>query len=118
MLDRAHRLRAGSDFAQVSRRGRRAHTAHLIVHLLRTDAQHVTRVGFVTSKAVGNAVTRNLVKRRLREIARELLREHPSGLDVVVRARPGAAEATFAQLREQVLSAASDHRGHESRRPS
>lgn len=118
MLDRAHRLNAGGDFARVSRRGRRAHTAHLIVHLLRTDAQSVTRVGFVTSKAVGNAVTRNLVKRRLREIARDLLREHPTGLDVVVRARPSAAQATYAQLREQVISAARQRTGHESRRPS
>ena len=52
------------------------------------------RVGLVVSKAVGNAVTRNRVKRRLRHLARAELGRTPSGTDVVVRALPGAATAS------------------------
>ncbi|WHF21407.1 ribonuclease P protein component [Kocuria rhizophila] len=44
--------------------------------------------GFVVSKAVGNAVTRNKVKRRLRELSASSVRDQPHGMDVVVRARP------------------------------
>jgi ribonuclease P protein component len=54
--------------------------------------------GFIVSKAVGNAVTRNLVKRRLREIAVHTLRAYPQGLSVVVRALPPAAKADFGAL--------------------
>ena len=50
------------------------------------------------SKAVGNAVTRNLVKRRLREAAAQSLADHPTGLDIVVRALPPAASASWAQI--------------------
>lgn len=60
--------------------------------------QRPTAFGFIVSKAVGNAVTRNLVKRRLREFAALSLKDHPEGLCVVVRALPAAAEADFAGL--------------------
>ena len=49
------------------------------------------RVGFVVSKAVGNAVTRNRVKRRLRHLCRPLVDELADGTVVVVRAMPAAA---------------------------
>lgn len=49
------------------------------------------RVGFVVSKAVGNAVTRNRVKRRLRHLAALSLPVTPSGTRIVVRALPRAA---------------------------
>jgi ribonuclease P protein component len=59
-----------------------------------------SRFGIVSSKAVGNAPTRNRVRRQLREIAREIMTE-PLG-DVVIRALPGSAEATWDQLRTEV----------------
>ncbi|MGK2310351.1 ribonuclease P protein component [Cutibacterium sp. V947] len=49
------------------------------------------RVGFVVSKAVGNAVTRNRVKRRLRHLCRPFVDELEDGTVVVVRALPAAA---------------------------
>ncbi len=49
------------------------------------------RVGFIVSKAVGNAVTRNRVKRRLRHLSRGLLASTPEHTLVVVRALPGAS---------------------------
>lgn len=58
------------------------------------------RFGIVASKAVGNAPTRNRVRRRLREISREIMVQ-PLG-DVVIRALPGSAEASWDQLRSEV----------------
>jgi ribonuclease P protein component, eubacterial len=50
-------------------------------------------VGFVVSKAIGDAVTRNRVKRRLRHIMRDRLHRLPRGSLLVVRANPPAASA-------------------------
>jgi ribonuclease P protein component len=55
-------------------------------------------VGFVVSKAVGPAVARNKVKRRLRHLARERLSSLPGSAVLVVRALPPAATATYAEL--------------------
>ena len=56
----------------------------------RPDLDVTPRVGFVVSKAVGNAVTRNRVKRRLRHLCRPLVDELEDGTVVVVRALPAA----------------------------
>jgi ribonuclease P protein component len=55
-------------------------------------------VGFVVSGAVGPAVVRNQVRRRLRHLAVDHLRRLPDGALLVVRALPAAAGATSAQL--------------------
>jgi ribonuclease P protein component len=70
------------------------------VHANRTDARAdlPPRVGFVVSKAVGNAVVRNRTKRRLRASVATRLTGIPAGLDVVVRANPAAAAATWDEL--------------------
>ncbi len=52
----------------------------------------------MVSKAVGNAVTRNTVKRRLRHLAADRLGRLPAGSTVVVRALPQAASASYEQL--------------------
>jgi ribonuclease P protein component len=101
VLDRRHRLTTSAGFTITARRGRRAGTRSLVVHLLRDGdlaADGGPRVGFVVGKAVGNAVTRNRVKRRLRHLTRERLRSVPESALVVVRALPGAADAGYAEL--------------------
>jgi ribonuclease P protein component len=58
----------------------------------------VPQIGFVVSKAVGPAVTRNKVKRRLRHLARERLASLPGSAVLVVRALPAAAQASYDDL--------------------
>jgi ribonuclease P protein component len=55
-------------------------------------------VGFIVSKAVGGAVARNQVKRRLRHLARERLTSLPGSAVLVVRALPAAGSASSAEL--------------------
>ena len=79
----------------------------MTIHILSNDTvrssdekQGISRTGFVVSKAVGGAVVRNRVKRRLRSIVAAL--DLPVGLSLVVRAAPRSAEATFDDLRLDV----------------
>jgi ribonuclease P protein component len=61
-------------------------------------ADDAARVGFVVSKAVGNAVVRNRVHRRLRAVMASRLPELPVGSLTVVRALPASATASYAEL--------------------
>jgi ribonuclease P protein component len=79
----------------------------VVVHLVtpnvdkatsRSDAGAPGRVGFVVSKSVGPAVTRNRVKRRLRHLMRERIGVLPGDSLLVVRAMPGAADASYRDL--------------------
>lgn len=76
-----------------------------MVHANVTDSRAglPPRVGFVVSKAVGNAVVRNRTKRRLRAAIATRLDGIPAGVDVVVRAQPAAATATFAELSDALI---------------
>jgi ribonuclease P protein component len=56
------------------------------------------KVGFIVSRAVGSAVVRNRVKRRLRELMRGRLASLPGGCLLVLRAHPAAASASQADL--------------------
>lgn len=62
------------------------------------------RAGFVVSRAVGPAVTRNLVKRRLRHLVREHLDQLPAGALLVVRAQPDAAGSSYPELGAELAS--------------
>ena len=71
---------------------------HLVLPVDPTSADRPPRAGFVVSRAVGNAVTRNRVQRRLRHLVREHLPALPGGTVLVVRALPPAASASSAEL--------------------
>ncbi|SCF43582.1 ribonuclease P protein component [Micromonospora mirobrigensis] len=77
-----------------------------------------TRAGFVVSKAVGSAVVRNKVRRRLRHLVRERLTGLPAGTTLVVRAQPSAADTSYARLGtdlDAAIAAARASRGRRSR---
>ena len=103
MLPQQSRMRSAEEFRRVMRSGRRAGGATLSGHLLLSGPGLVPedaspKVGFVVSRAVGSAVVRNRVKRRLRELMRRRLASLPGGCLLVVRAHPAAAGARQADL--------------------
>jgi ribonuclease P protein component len=107
VLSAGHRLSAAADFQQVVRRGRRAGGPLVVVHLMTSNVDKATsisvearpvRVGFVVSKAVGPAVIRNRVKRRLRHLMRERTALLGDDSLLVVRAMPASASASSQEL--------------------
>ncbi len=100
MLPAATRMRRRQEFELAVRLGKRASTPLLTAHLLAEDGKQARagdgaapRVGFVVTRAVGGAVVRNRVKRRLREVARMRTGLLPAGSLLVIRANPRAADA-------------------------
>ena len=102
-MERRLRLRDEADFRRV-RAGGRAWANRGLTLLVAPNALPHNRYGFVVSKRVGKAVTRNLVKRRLREVLRQLDRAGriPPGHDLALIVRPALAEASFAEARDAV----------------
>jgi ribonuclease P protein component len=100
VLAAAQRLRRSTDFAAAIRGGRRAGRGTVVVHLFLEEPAlaSTARAGFVVSKAVGNAVVRNTVRRRLRHLVRPLLADLPAGATLVVRALPAASSASYSVL--------------------
>lgn len=100
MLPRRWRLKRPEDF-RAARQGKRWRGT-LITLAVRPNGLEHSRYGFALRKRVDKrAVARNRVKRRLREATRLMLPQLADGYDVVISARPGAAEASY-----QVLEAA------------
>jgi ribonuclease P protein component len=97
-MERQYRLQKNKAFQYVYHRGKSVACRDLVMLVAKSKGM---KVGFSVSKKVGNAVTRNLVKRRLRECFRPYLGGVKNGLYVVV-ARPSAAEATFQSLQRDV----------------
>lgn len=100
MLPAEHRLTDSESFRRASRRGKRAHARTVVTHslVLSDHTMVVPRVGFTVAKSVGNAVTRNRVKRRLRHAVRSHLSSLAPATVLVVRAKPAAAEASYDDL--------------------
>ena len=97
-MERSYRLKKNKAFQYVYRRGHSVACRNLVM-LLAPGRE--LKVGFSVSKKTGNAVTRNRIKRRLRECFRPWLGDVKTGLYVIV-ARPSAAEAAFEDLRKDV----------------
>lgn len=110
MLPASARLTRSQDFRLVIRQGRRAGRARLVVHVVDTTASgtlstDAARVGFIVSKAVGSAVVRHRVARRLRHLMRDRVGGLPAGTLVVVRVLPPAATASSRDLGEDLDAA-------------
>lgn len=106
MLPMMNRVRTATDFAHTVRSGARSGRRNVVLYGARSSASAPSRVGFIVGKNVGNAVTRNLVKRRLRHASSSWIEEHPRGYDVVVRALPASGGENWPALEKDFLRAA------------
>jgi ribonuclease P protein component len=98
VLARANRVVLPGDFRAAVRRGRRVTTSTAVYYRLPTDPAAPARFGVIVSKAVGNAVDRNRVRRRLRALGRAAVDAGHRGEDVVVRVLPGSAQQSWDSL--------------------
>lgn len=94
-------LRRRNDFARVQRRGKRRVGRHLVA--LVSEGRRPTRVGITVAKAIGGAVVRNRLRRRIKSILDRLALADPPYRDIVFIARPGAGDAAFAAIAEDVV---------------
>lgn len=101
-------MRRSADFTAAVRDGSRTGRPRLVVHLLAPTERAEpgpSMAGFVVSKAIGGAVVRNRVKRRLRHLVGSRLAQLPAGSRLVVRALPASAVASATELAQDLDAA-------------
>ncbi len=100
------RLKQRADFVRLAKTGRKAVTHGMVLQASARDDGAAARLGFTVTKKVGNAVIRNRTRRRLKEAARLLLREHPvAGVDLVLIGRDGTRGRPFPELMDDLRRA-------------
>ena len=96
-------LKKNKEFSFVYRRGKPSGTKNILCLCAKSRFGGL-RVGFVVSNKVGNAVVRNLWRRRLKEAWRLLLPELSGNFCVLLIARPGLADVSYAQAARELRS--------------
>lgn len=91
-----------AEYEAVYRQGRRCTSARFVV-FFRANQLARSRFGISVKKALGGAVVRNRIRRRIREILRKNFPEIPRGWDIVIHPRSSVARAEFSALTDELL---------------
>lgn len=102
MLKKIYRVTKDKEFQTIFRRGRYQSTAFFSINYL-PNRQNLTRIGIViTKKITKKAVERNLIKRRVREIAREFHPRIKPGFDLVIVTKKPLLDADYTKLKKDL----------------
>lgn len=102
---RTARLLKHADFRRVYEQGRRHFSANLTAFYLAHSDAVGPRIGFTVSRALGGAVDRNRMKRRLREATREAWNDFAASVDVVVNPKKTVLRCEFTTLVDEMRKA-------------
>lgn len=97
------RIKSNKDFQTIFQKGRSFANRQFVVYSLLKEGQDNFRIGLSVSKKLGNAVTRNRIKRYIRQSILELKDQLESGNDYVIIARKPAAEMDFFAVKSSLI---------------
>ena len=103
VMQRQFRLHRSNDIQRVRRTGK-SYAHPLLVLVVVRNPEGARRAAITTSRSVGGAVQRNLIRRRIRATMRDLFAHIPDGWDLLLIARPAASTVEYAQLAAAVRS--------------
>jgi ribonuclease P protein component len=102
---RSARLLRHADFNRVYKLGKRHFATDFTVFYLTRETPGGRRIGFTVGRALGGAVDRNRMKRRLREAVRMCYGEGDVGVDIVINPKKSLLAAEFSGLKQQMARA-------------
>jgi ribonuclease P protein component len=111
-LPRARRVRKRAEYLAIQGGGRRLVGDHYMLFARPAEGEPApARLGVTVSRKVGGAVSRNKVKRWVRETCRRMQGDLPAGMDLVVVARPSAARSGYGPTATELANLARRLRG-------
>ncbi|KKK36871.1 ribonuclease P [Mesobacillus campisalis] len=96
------RIKKNKDFQEVFKKGKSFANRQFVVYVLRKEGQETFRIGLSVSKKLGNAVTRNRIKRYIRQSFLELQEDIHTGKDYVIVARKPAADMEMLEVKKSL----------------
>lgn len=101
-MNKRQRIKKNEEFQLVFKKGKSVANRQFVVYSYRKEAQQEFRIGLSVSKKIGNAVTRNRVKRYLRQSFLEIKEELRNDMDYVIIARHQAATLDFHETKKSL----------------
>ena len=101
-MKKRFRVKKEKDFNAIFKEGKSFANRKFVIYRLENNEQHF-RVGLSVSKKLGNAVTRNQIKRRIRHILIEYKNQLVENVDFVVIARKGVEILEYAEMEKNLL---------------
>ena len=101
-MKKRFRVKKEKDFSAIFKKGESSANRKFVIYRLENNEQHF-RVGLSVSKKLGNAVTRNQIKRRIRHILIEHKNQLVENVDFVVIARKGVEILDYAEMEKNLL---------------
>ncbi|MBT1018119.1 ribonuclease P protein component [Canibacter sp. lx-72] len=102
-----NRVKRGADYRYIVKYGKCVYSKHCIVYAIKSEVLDSScadsKFGFIITRAVGNAIVRNLMRRRFKAIARGIINSGLTGVCVVVRVLPAATATDYQELEVTVL---------------
>ncbi len=102
LMRKEHRLRQRSDFRRVFRCGKSVANRQFVLYSYARKDNGPVRIGISVSKKVGNAVVRNRIRRRVKEVVRQWTEQLPEQNDFIIIARRPAAEMDYKQIQSSL----------------
>ena len=102
LLNKRYRIKKNKEFQKVFKKGTSYANRQFVVYFLDKPDQDHFRLGLSVSKRVGNAVTRNRIKRYIRQVFLELHDEIKEGRDYIIIARKPTANMDFHQTKKSL----------------
>ena len=102
-----NRIKNNEEFVLTVKKGKTLKAPPYVVHYLKTE-RNICRIGLSVSKKIGNAVTRNKVKRQIRAMCDSLIDYNVHTFDIVIIARPVFLENDFNSNKETLRSLLSE----------
>jgi len=102
-MKKEYRIKKNEEFQQVFKHGKSFANRQLVIYYVKKPGQHHFRVGLSVGKKIGNAVTRNRIKRYLRTSFQELENEIKHEYDYVVIARQPAKDMNGKEIKKSLI---------------
>lgn len=102
-MNKSYRIKKNTEFQEVFKKGKSVANRQFVVYSLKCPGQDNFRFGLSVSKKVGNSVTRNQIKRYLRQTLLELSDQIHKDVEFIIIARNPAATMSFAEIKSSMI---------------